>query len=221
MTRLVLLVLWVGCVQPQQSPVYSAQQAQGQPGGAPGYATPQGERRFTFNGRGATPDDLALLVQIEHAYGRPAPSGDYWYDAASGAAGQWGGPTLGFLPAGLTLGGPLPANASGGGNGHLTGIVVNGRELHPVDVQVLIKLYGQAIPGRWWVDGQGNAGQEGGPALLNLVQLARQRGNYYSVLEGRSLIKGGPHVPSVGVSSVDFNLVRRGGGSYGSWSLQL
>jgi hypothetical protein len=63
-------------------------------------------------------------------------------------------------------------------------------------VQVLIKLYGQAIPGRWWVDGQGNAGQEGGPALLNLVQLARQRGNaaesyYRSDGSGNNAFVGG------------------------------
>jgi hypothetical protein len=40
---------------------------------------------------------------------------------------------------------------------------------------MLIKIYGQALPGRWWVDGQGNAGQEGGPALVNLVALAQER----------------------------------------------
>jgi hypothetical protein len=112
---------------------------------------------------------------IERMYGKPTPEGDYWYDPVSGAAGGWGGPALGFLPAGLQLGGPLPPNASGGGRGTLTGVFINGRELHPIDVQVLIAIYGQAIPGRWWVDGQGNAGQEGGPPLINLVALARQR----------------------------------------------
>jgi len=132
-------------------------------------------RRFTFNGRAATQTDLETLSLIEAMYGQPAPQGDYWYDALSGAAGAWGGPTLGFLPAGLQLGGPLPANASGGGKGRLTGVFVNGRELHPIDVQVLTNLYGQVLPGRWWVDGQGNAGQEGGPPLLNLVVVARQR----------------------------------------------
>ncbi len=132
-------------------------------------------RRFTFNGRAATAGDLRILAQIEQMYGTPAPSGDYWYDPVSGAAGAWGGPTLGFLPAGLELGGALPPNASGGGSGRGTGVFVNGRELHPIDVQVLFTIYGQVIPGRWWVDGQGNAGQEGGPPLLNLVALARSR----------------------------------------------
>jgi len=132
-------------------------------------------RRFTFNARPATQADLETLSLIEAMYGQPVPQGDYWYDAVSGAAGAWGGPTLGFLPAGLQLGGPLPANASGGGKGRLSGVFINGRELHPIDVQVLTNLYGQVLPGRWWVDGQGNAGQEGGPPLLNLVVVARQR----------------------------------------------
>lgn len=132
-------------------------------------------QHFTFNGRAATPSDLETLKKIEAMYGRPTPSGDYWYDATSGAAGAWGGPTLGFLPAKLDLGAPLPANASGGGDGRLTGIFINGRELHPIDVKVLLNIYGQVIPGRFWVDGNGNAGREGGPALVNLVQLAQQR----------------------------------------------
>jgi hypothetical protein len=44
-----------------------------------------------------------------------------------------------------------------------------------VDVKVLTNIYGQVIPGRWWVDGQGNAGQEGRPAVMNLVAIAQQR----------------------------------------------
>jgi hypothetical protein len=153
-------------------------------------------RRFSFNGRVATAEDLQVLAQVEQMYGRPAPAGDYWYDPVSGAGGAWGGPTLGFLPAGLALGGPLPPNASGGGDGRLTGVFVNGRELHPVDVQVLMSIYGQVIPGRWWVDGYGNAGAEGGPAMFNLVQLARQRGGgadsyYRSDGTGNNVFVGG------------------------------
>jgi hypothetical protein len=132
-------------------------------------------RRFTFNGRVATPRDMETLARIERMYGQPAPAGDYWYDARSGAAGRWGGPTLGFLPAGLDLGGPLPPHASGGGQGTLTGVFINGREIHPIDYKVLQDTYGQVLPGRWWVDGNGNAGREGGPPLVNLVMLARQR----------------------------------------------
>jgi hypothetical protein len=140
---------------------------------APAPTAPQA-RKLTFNGRAATSQDLQTLASIEQLYGQPVPAGDYWYDARSGAAGKWGGPTLGFLAAGLALGGPLPANASGGGNGKVTGVFINGRELHPTDVQVLILIYGKALQGRWWVDGQGNAGAEGGPAQVNLIALAQQ-----------------------------------------------
>jgi hypothetical protein len=136
--------------------------------------TPTAVRRLTFNGRAATAKDLEIVAQLEKLSGIAAPAGDYWYDARSGAAGRWGGPTFGFLPPGLALGGALPANASGGGNGRLSGVFINGRELHPIDVQVLVSIYGKALPGRWWVDGQGNAGPEGGPMQMNLIQLARQ-----------------------------------------------
>lgn len=169
--------------QPGQQPQYGGGQYGGGQyggaaygGGAYGYAPQPQQRYFTFNARAATPTDLQILAQIEAMYGMQAPAGDYWYDSMSGAAGRWGGPALGFLPAGMQLGGQLPANASGGGNGNVTGVFVNGRELHPVDVQVLMAIYGQVYRGRFWVDGQGNAGQEGGPVLFNLVQLAQQRG---------------------------------------------
>lgn len=165
-----------------QSPTSDGVAAEPQDDAAPAgrtFAAPaaakEDTRKFTFNGRAATASDLRTLAEIERMYGRPAPEGSYWYDRTSGAAGRWGGPTLGFLPAGLDLGGPLPPNASGGGDGRLTGVFINGREIHPVDWQFLNRTYGQVLPGRWWVDGQGNAGREGGPPLLNLIQLARQR----------------------------------------------
>jgi hypothetical protein len=75
----------------------------------------------------------------------------------------------------LALGGALPANASGGGQGTLTGVFINGREAHPADVAGLRGLVGAVVPGHWWVDANGNYGQEGGPALGNLVALARAR----------------------------------------------
>jgi hypothetical protein len=57
----------------------------------------------------------------------------------------------------------------------LTGVFINGRELHPTDVAVLQMLLGQVYPGRFGVDGQGNAGYQGGPAFINLYVVARQR----------------------------------------------
>jgi hypothetical protein len=151
---------------------------------------------YSFNGRTATPADLEIVASIERLYGAPAPAGDYWYDSASGAAGRWGGPALGFLPAGMPLGARLPANASGGGNGRLTGVWLNGRELHPVDVQVITRIYGRAIPGHWWLDAKGNAGPDGGPSVMNLFVLAHQRGKeaqsyYRSDGRGNSAFVGG------------------------------
>lgn len=168
---------------------------------------PPAETRFWFNGHAATQGDLAILAQIERMYGTAAPPGSYWYDPASGAAGRWGGPTLGFLPAGLALGGRLPANASGGGDGRLSGVFVNGRELHPVDLQVLTGVLGQVVAGRWWVDAQGNAGQDGGRAVMNWIQIARKRGKaaatyFRSDGRGSNAFVGGGCV-SIGAGSSD------------------
>ncbi|MFN8570781.1 MAG: hypothetical protein U0132_01915 [Gemmatimonadaceae bacterium] len=104
------------------------------------------------------------------------PDGSYWYDAMSGAAGPWGGPAAVLLLPGLPLGGSLPPTASGGGSGRLTGVFVNGRELHPDDVRALTALLGQVWPGRWWVNARGDFGTEGGPMMGNLRQAAAARG---------------------------------------------
>lgn len=132
------------------------------------------DRRVTFNGRDLDRRGWRLLEQLEAMSGTRLPDGAYWYDPASGVAGMWGGPGAVLLVPGLPLGGRLPANASGGGDGRVTGIFVNGRELHPGDVDALMAIYGEAWPGRWWVDGQGNFGAEGGPAIGNLRQAAAQ-----------------------------------------------
>jgi hypothetical protein len=97
--------------------------------------------------------------------------GSYWYDRMSGAWGLEGGPTAGWIAPGLDLGGPLRADASGGN----TGVFINGRELHLIDVQALMQIV-QVQRGRWWVDARGNFGPEGGPVWGNLVLLAQQRG---------------------------------------------
>jgi hypothetical protein len=120
-------------------------------------------RAVRFNGRSLDPAGLDVLARLERAVGTLA-DGDYWYDPRSGASGRWGGPALAFLPAGLPLGGPLPAEASGGGRGALTGVFVNGRELHPVDVAGLQELVGVVVPGRWWVDAAGNYAMAGDDA---------------------------------------------------------
>lgn len=130
-------------------------------------ATPR-SRHITFNGKPLTAEQQQRLEAVEREHGVRLPDRDYWYDNRSGAAGLWQGPTLGALPAGLELGGPMPANCSGKG----TGVFVNGRELHPADVLTLTQ-FTLVAPGRYWVDSSGNFGFEGGPALTNL--LARER----------------------------------------------
>ena len=114
-----------------------------------------------------------LLSAIKETYGSRIPDGKYWYDSISGAWGMEGGPTRGFTQAGLELGGPLRADASHG----QTKVFINGRELHLSDVlrlQQLVNPY-PVLPGRYWVDSQGNFGYEGGWALGNLVQIAQSR----------------------------------------------
>lgn len=140
-----------------------------------------GARAVEFNGRTLDASGKQVLRQLETVVG-PVPDGRYWYDPMSGAAGVWGGPAAAYLGPGLTLGGPLPAAASGGGSGRLTGVFINGRELHPMDVAGLSRV-GQVVPGRYWWDAAGNVGLEGRPMLFNFYfVLAQQRGgdgNFY------------------------------------------
>jgi len=117
--------------------------------------------------------DSAFVLAAETQYQTTLQDGRYWYDAACGAWGVEGGPTAGFLIAGLGLPGPMPEDISGGG----TGIFINGREIHVLDREALQKIFGQTIPGRYWLDAQGNLGPVGGPAIANLamaIQKARE-----------------------------------------------
>jgi len=143
-------------------------------GGHASPPTPAAQRNIHFNGKPLDAKGYQTLKRLEQQYRQRLPDGSYWYDPTSGASGPWGGPAMALLPAGLTLGGALPANASGGGNGRLTGVFVNGRELHPVDVQNLTAMLGQVWPGRWKVDAFGNAGPENGAPIVNLYVAAKQ-----------------------------------------------
>ncbi len=65
-------------------------------------------RQLRFNQKTLSAEELRTLEQVEARLGFRLPDGDYWYDSACGAAGRWGGPVLGSLPPGLSLGGKLP-----------------------------------------------------------------------------------------------------------------
>ena len=132
------------------------------------FGQPATQRQITFNGRPLTPEQQQRLEMLERAYRVRIPDNHYWYDNRSGAAGFWKGPAIATLPPGLGLGGPMPANCSGGG----TGVFVNGRELHWFDVAVLSQL-GPVYRGRYWAEANGNFGVEGGPVIGNVYVLAQ------------------------------------------------
>jgi hypothetical protein len=127
------------------------------------------QTRVTVNRVELTADILQALAQ----YGIQVAPGDYWYDGVSGLFGLMGGPGVGFTMPNLQLGGALTADASGGGSGSLTGVFVNGRELHPQDVAALSTL-GPVYPGRYWLRFDGWYGLEGGMPIGNLIMIAQQ-----------------------------------------------
>lgn len=118
--------------------------------------------------------------RIRQEYGLSLPPGRFWYDQLSGAWGLDGSPTMGITRPGLDLGGPLAEDATVKHGGMLSflsrsRIYLNGRELAQTEAQWLaqVMLQGGVVlwPGRYWLDGQGNFGKEGGQGLTNLPQL--------------------------------------------------
>ncbi len=113
----------------------------------------------------------AQINALQRAYRTRIQSGRYWYDPISGAWGFEGGPAVGQIVPGLRLGGRLRPDASGG---H-TGVFVNNRELHDLDVLALQQCT-PVFRGRYWVNAQGIGGYEGGPPIFNLAVLCRRSG---------------------------------------------
>jgi hypothetical protein len=111
-----------------------------------------------------TPLAAEQVSALRAYYGQIAP-GAYWYDATSGLWGSEGGPALGQIAPGLSLGGPLQADASNGEGG----VFFNGRQLHPSEVEWLRARFGVVYTGRYWLRADGVGGPEGGPALFSLV----------------------------------------------------
>jgi hypothetical protein len=126
-----------------------------------------GGRAVIINGQ---PLDVRTLAALEMAYRLAIANGSCWYDAVSGLWGRAGGPSAGMIQAGLRLGGALRESASNGN----AGVIVNGRRLPWGELQALQGLVGYVRPGRYWLDRAGNAGYEGGPALVNLAAAWRQ-----------------------------------------------
>lgn len=148
----------------------------------------------------------AELTTLEQQFGAALAEGQYWYDRACGAWGMEGGPTVGFVMPGLQVGGPLPADVSAG----TTGVFINGRELHALDVAGLQQL-GPVWPGRYWVDAYWNCGYQGGPPLFNIAQIiqsqsaARKGGAWSHTTKGftNNITVGGDGAGFIHVSGKD------------------
>jgi hypothetical protein len=117
--------------------------------------------------------DRKTIAALEQHYKVKLQSGRFWYDAFSGLWGLEGGPTAGQMLPGLKLGGALRPDASGG----KTGVFINRRELHELEVRYLQSQYGPVARGRYWLDSQGVGGFENGPAQFRLYMQASQAGS--------------------------------------------
>lgn len=134
-----------------------------------GSAAAQNMREVYVNGVRLGDDEVRALEAYYQTY---VPDGSYWYDPVSGLWGPEGGPAVSQIAPNLALGGSLQPDASGGG----TGVYLNGRELHPLEVYFLEGLFGVVYPGRYWLNASGVGGFEGGPPAFDLGAAAAQAG---------------------------------------------
>ena len=134
--------------------------------------------RVSVNGQILT---SVQLMQLQSAYGAVIP-GCYWYDAQSGLYGHCGRETAGVLRAGHFFA-PLREDASNGN----TGLFINGRRLPMAEVMLLQRIFGRVAPGRYWLNGNGDYGVEGGWRLGNLYALAKRAGGPHRVYAPGSL----------------------------------
>jgi hypothetical protein len=125
-------------------------------------------RKVIVNGVRLTDGQVGAL---QRQYGVRMHDGDYWYDGRTGAWGLRGGPTVGFVVPGLAMGGALRRDASGG----TTGVIINGRELHWLDVTRLQQIL-PVYRGSYWMDASGNFGAVGGLLLGNIWALSQRSG---------------------------------------------
>jgi len=159
--------------------------------GAKVHAPPAGGPRSVVINRTKLAD--TQVAALEQKFQVRILDGSYWYDKVCGAWGMEGGPAVGIIRAGLDIGGALRADASGATK---TGVFVNGRELHALDVAGLQQITPVA-PGRYWVNALGFCGYEGNPIpLLNLAALAeaaraKSGGTYHSRSDITGIGSGG------------------------------
>jgi hypothetical protein len=180
------VTLLTACVAQQPQPVYRSTAGQPQAGqpqaGQPQPGQPQAGQPYVAQPQAGAAGQVfinGVAMSPADAQAARIPAGRYWYDRMSGLWGVEGGPTLGVTQAGLNVGGQLQANASNG----TSNVFVNGRNLQLGEVAWLQNLLGVPVQvGRYWLDFQGNMGVEGGPPLVNLMQVSRSRGadNFWS-----------------------------------------
>lgn len=136
-------------------------------------------RKVTVNG---APIPDALVKRAEGSAG-PIYPGSYWYDPHAGFWGVLGGPCMGIIPPRieeLSIQ-PLARNCSGG----QTGVLVNGRELHKGDYDLLVRRGLPPTPGKsYFVDIEGHVKEATsgyelrglGPLAPTLDQTSRGQG---------------------------------------------
>lgn len=140
-------------------------------GTAAGVTTTRAETGVIING---TMLDEQQVTALKKLYGVEPKAGNYWYDSKSGLYGVVGYGAYGFMRAGHQFG-AMKRNASAGN----TSVLVNGRELPEPEWLVWSQLLGAVIaPGAYWLDENGNAGNEGNPVpTVNLYAAAQANGS--------------------------------------------
>lgn len=116
----------------------------------------------------ALPDDVVKKAEEYAGFIHP---GSYWYDIRAGFWGVMGGPCLGMIPPFIEeLNFTLARHCSHG----KTGVLVNGRELHHKDLELLKKRGLPGTPGKSYnVDIDGRLTEaETGVELKGLGRLA-------------------------------------------------
>jgi hypothetical protein len=136
---------------------------------AQSFVTTVSQAEIVINGKVLTASQLTELGII---YGSRPKAGNYWYDTKSGLYGAVGYPTSGFMRAGHDFG-TLKAGASSGDSL----VFINGRRLPQLEVLAWSAVIGEPVmPGKYWLDSQGNAGHQGTPIpIINIFTTQAQR----------------------------------------------